>query len=197
MLRSILLISLMFLLSASAYSETKRELREKLNDLENSNLLLKVRADSLQSLSDSLSMHIKNLENQIEALLFEVPCLDFSKDVEGEYLATHVVIDARNEQTALSRASDIAKAELSSRLEYLLSPIFKVESIRIPRIAKLECVRECVKIRENSDKTVTAYVVYHLPIKVTIDRIVESMRSYTEKERENFRKQAYKKLGIK
>lgn len=197
MLRSILLISLMFLLSASAYSETKRELREKLNDLENSNLLLKVRADSLQSLSDSLSMHISNLENQIEALLTEVPCLDFSKDVEGEYLATHIVIDARNEQTALSRASDIAKAELSSRLEYLLSPIFKGESIRIPRIAKLECVRECVKIRENSDKTVTAYVVYHLPIKVTIDRVVESMRSYSEQERENYKTQAYIKLKIK
>ena len=197
MLRSILLISLMFLLSASAYSETKRELREKLNDLENSNLLLKVMADSLQSLSDSLSMHISNLENQIEALLTEVPCLDFSKDVEGEYLATHIVIDARNEQTALSRASDIAKAELSSRLEYLLSPIFKGESIRIPRIAKLECVRECVKIRENSDKTVTAYVVYHLPIKVTIDRVVESMRSYSEQERENYKTQAYIKLKIK
>ena len=197
MLRSILLISLMFLLSASAYSETKRELREKINDLENTQLLLKVRADSLQSLSDSLSMHIKNLENQIEALLSEVPCLAFSKDVEGEYLATHIVIDARNEQTALSRASDIAKAELSSRLEYLLSPIFKGESIRIPRIAKLECVRECVKIRENSDKTVTAYVVYHLPIKVTIDRVVESMRSYSEQERENYKTQAYNKLEIK
>ena len=94
-----------------------------------------------------------------------MPCLSFSKDVEGEYLASYIVATSRNEQAV--------------------------------RIAKMKSARECLKFRDNNDRTVTAYVVYHLPLKVTVDRIIETMRSYTEKERENFRKQAYKKLGIK
>ena len=197
MLRIFLFISFCFLLNISAYSETKRELKEKISELENINVSLKTQIDSLTNESDSLSKHINNLENQIQALLSEVPCLSFSEEVEGEYLTSYMVATSRNEQAAFSVASDKAKVELATRLEYLIGPVLKGDVIRVARIAKMESVRECLKFRDNGDRTVTAYVVYRLPLKVTVDRIIETMRSYTEKERENFRKQAYKKLGIK
>ena len=197
MYRYIISICLCLSLSASAYSETKRELKEKIGTLENINLSLNSQIDSLKNELDSLRGYINNLENKIQALLSEVPCLSFSEDVEGEYLASYMVATSRNEQAAFSVASDKAKVELATRLEYLIGPVLKGEVIRVARIAKMESVRECLKFRDNGDRTFTAYVVYRLPLKVTVDRIIETMRSYTEKEREIFRKQAYKKLGIK
>ena len=196
MYRYIISICLCLSLSASAYSETKRELKEKIGTLENINLSLNSQIDSLKNELDSLRGYINNLENKIQALLSEVPCLSFSEDVEGEYLASYMVATSRNEQAAFSVASDKAKVELATRLEYLIGPVLKGDVIRVARIAKMESVRECLKFRDNGDRTVTAYVVYRLPLKVTVDRIIETMRSYTEKERENFRKQLYETLKI-
>lgn len=197
MLRFFNLLICFILLSATAYSETKREIKEKISELENINVSLKTQIDSLKKESDSLTIRINNLENQIEALLFEVPCLEYSKDLEGEYLAVYTVGSGRTQQTALARASDIAKSELSMRMEHLLAPVLEGEIIRVPRIAKLESVRVCLEFREENDKMVNAYVVYHLPLQVTIDKIIDTMRSYPTEERNYYKNQSYKILGIK
>ena len=65
MLRIFNLLTCFILLSASAYSVTKRELKEKISELENINVSLKTQIDLLTNESDSLSKHINNLENQI------------------------------------------------------------------------------------------------------------------------------------
>lgn len=104
--RLIFSVCLCLSLSASAYSETKRELKEKISELENINVSLKMQIDSLTNESDSLNKHINNLENQIQAHLFEVPCLSFSEEVEGEYLTSYMVATSRNEQAATPKKKE-------------------------------------------------------------------------------------------